>query len=92
MTLAMDAADKQIETIEGLSDGAVLHPIQQAFLDNNAFQCGYCIPGMVMAAKALLTKTPNPTHYEVREGMSGHFCSCGNSKRIVEAVEAARGG
>ena len=92
MTLAMDAVDKQIETIEGLSNGAVLHPIQQAFVDHNGFQCGYCTPGMIMMAKALLAKTPNPTHDEVREGLSGHFCSCGNSKRIVEAVEAAGGG
>ena len=92
MTLAMDADSKQIETIEGLSDGAVLHPIQQAFVDNSAFQCGYCIPGFIMAAKALLDKTPNPTRDQVKEGISGHFCSCGNSKRIVEAIEAVGGG
>jgi aerobic-type carbon monoxide dehydrogenase small subunit (CoxS/CutS family) len=92
MMLAMDAVGMQIETIEGLSDGAVMHPIQQAFLDHHAFQCGFCTPGMIMAAKAVLAKMPNATHDEIREGMSGHFCSCGNTKRIVEAVEAARGG
>jgi aerobic-type carbon monoxide dehydrogenase small subunit (CoxS/CutS family) len=92
MTLAMDADGKQLETIEGLSNGGTMHPIQQAFLDHHAFQCGYCTPGMIMMAKALLAKTPNPTHDEVREGMSGHFCSCGNTKRITEAVEAVGGG
>jgi aerobic-type carbon monoxide dehydrogenase small subunit (CoxS/CutS family) len=92
LMLAMDAVGMQIETIEGLSDGAVMHPIQQAFLDHHAFQCGFCTPGMIMAAKALLAKMPNATHDEIREGMSGHFCSCGNTKRIVEAVEAAGGG
>jgi aerobic-type carbon monoxide dehydrogenase small subunit (CoxS/CutS family) len=92
LTLAINADGKQIETIEGLSDGASLHPIQQAFVDHHAFQCGYCTPGMIMMAKALLAKIPNPTHDEVREGMSGHFCSCGNTKRIVEAIEAVGGG
>jgi aerobic-type carbon monoxide dehydrogenase small subunit (CoxS/CutS family) len=92
MTLASDADGKNIETIEGLSDGVTLHPVQQAFVDNFALQCGYCIPGQIMAAKALLDKIPNPTHEQVREGMSGRYCSCGNTKRIVEAVEAVGGG
>jgi aerobic-type carbon monoxide dehydrogenase small subunit (CoxS/CutS family) len=92
MMLAMDAVGTKIETVEGLSDGAIMHPIQQAFLDKHAFQCGFCTPGYIMAAKALLGKMPNATHDEVREGLSGHFCSCGNSKRVVEAVKAAGGG
>ena len=92
MMLAMDADGKDILTIEGLSDGLILHPIQQAFIDNNSMQCGYCIPGYIMSTKALLNENPNPTFDEVREGLAGHYCSCGNTKRIVESAYAAGGG
>lgn len=84
--LAMDADGMQVETVEGLSDGVNLHPVQQAFVDNNAVQCGYCTCGFLMAAKALLDTNPNPTRYEVREALSGHLCVCGNTKRSIDAV------
>jgi carbon-monoxide dehydrogenase small subunit len=86
MVLATEADGSDIQTIEGLSDGITLHPIQQAFVDNDAVQCGYCIPGFIMAAKALLDKNPSPTRDEVREALSGHLCICGHTKKIVDAV------
>jgi aerobic-type carbon monoxide dehydrogenase small subunit (CoxS/CutS family) len=92
MMLAIEAEGKEILTIEGLSDNITLDPVQQAFVDNDAVQCGYCVPGFIMAAKALLDENPNPTFDEVREGLSGHICPCGNSKRMVEAVLAVKGG
>jgi carbon-monoxide dehydrogenase small subunit len=92
MMLAIEAEGKEILTIEGLSDNINLHPIQQAFVDNDAVQCGYCAPGFIMAAKSLLDENPSPTFDEVREGLSGHICPCGNSKRMVEAVLAVKGG
>ena len=86
MILAVEAEDMEIETIEGLSDGITLHPIQQSFVDYYGSQCGYCAPGFIMAAKALLDENPNPTFDEVREGLSGHLCMCGNMKYIIDAV------
>jgi len=86
MLLAMEADGTDIVTVEGLSDGITLHAIQQAFIDNDAVQCGYCIPGYMMAAKALLDANSNPTRDEVREALSGHLCICGNTKKIVAAV------
>jgi carbon-monoxide dehydrogenase small subunit len=85
----MKAQGKEISTIEGVAgqDGK-LHPLQQAFVDNYAVQCGFCTPGMVMAAKALLGETPHPTEEEVREGMAGNLCRCTGYKRIFEAVTA----
>jgi len=84
--LAIEAEGMQIETVEGLSDGINLGVLQQAFVDNNAVQCGYCTPGFLMAAKALLGANPNPTRYDVREALSGHLCQCGNTNKFVEAV------
>jgi len=87
------AAGKQITTIEALAPEGQLHPVQQAFLDHDAFQCAYCTPGMIMASAALLRKTPQPTEQQVREGLKGNMCRCGTYPRIVAAVmQAARGG
>src|SRR4051812_5353200 len=71
------AVGKKIVTIEGLEQNGQLHPVQQAFLDTGAFQCGYCTPGMVMSAVSLLAKAPNPTDAEVKRGMNGNICRCG---------------
>jgi len=83
------AVGKKIVTIEGLEQNGQLHPVQQAFLDTGAFQCGYCTPGMVMSAVSLLAKAPNPTDAEVKRGMNGNICRCGTYPRIVQAVRAA---
>lgn len=85
----IDGAD--ITTIEGLADGGELHPVQRAFVEEGAVQCGYCTPGMVLAAKALLDKNPDPTEREVREGLSGNLCRCTGYGRIVAAVLRAAG-
>jgi aerobic-type carbon monoxide dehydrogenase small subunit (CoxS/CutS family) len=89
LMLAAEANGKRIQTVEGLSDGVGLHPIQQAFVDNDAMQCGFCIPGYIMSAKALLDENANPSRDEVREALSGHWCCCGNTKKIVQAVLSA---
>ena len=78
-------------TLEGLGTLAKLHPLQQAFIDEQAAQCGYCINGMIMAAKALLDRNPRPTEAQVRDGLAGNLCRCGSHNRIVRAVlRAAR--
>jgi aerobic-type carbon monoxide dehydrogenase small subunit (CoxS/CutS family) len=85
--------DKPVETIEGLATDSGLHPLQQAFADKAAFQCGYCTPGMILAAKALLAETPKPSRSDVREALNGNICRCGTYQRIVDAVlQAAEGG
>src|SRR6266566_1865081 len=76
-TPVSSAAGKRITTIEGLEQDGRLHPVQQAFLDNEAFQCGYCTPGMIMGAVALLTSNPRPSEQEILRGMQGHICRCG---------------
>lgn len=78
-----------VETVEGLGSADALHPIQQAFLEHDAAQCGYCTPGFLMAAKALLAERPDPTHCEIREYLSGNLCRCGGYPNIVRAVRAA---
>ena len=88
-TLAIAVRDKEILTIEGLSQGAPLHPLQQAFLDTGAIQCGFCTPGMIMMAKAFLDENPNPTRQEVKEGLGGNLCRCTGYVKIVDAVMAA---
>ncbi len=88
-TPVSSAAGKRITTIEGLEQDGRLHPVQQAFLDNEAFQCGYCTPGMIMGAVALLTSNPRPSEQEILRGMQGHICRCGTYQRIVAAVEQA---
>jgi aerobic-type carbon monoxide dehydrogenase small subunit (CoxS/CutS family) len=87
--LAIEAADgkKKIETVEGLSDEITLSPVQQAFVDNQAFQCGYCTPGFLMAAKGLRANNPNPTYDEAALAMSGHLCICGSYKWVLDAVQ-----
>jgi carbon-monoxide dehydrogenase small subunit len=91
MTLALECEGKQITTIEGLSDPKTgrLHSLQQAFVDHTAFQCGFCTPGMIMSAKALLAENPCPTEEEIKEGLSGNFCRCISHYEVVEAVAAA---
>ena len=79
----------KVETVEGLGTAERLHPLQKAFIDHNAVQCGFCTPGMLMAAKALLDKNPNPTEAEIRQGLSGVLCRCTGYQQIVEAVKAA---
>ena len=92
LILAMDAEGRDIMTIEGLEgkDGT-LHPIQEAFIRNGAVQCGFCTPGMILSAKALLDEIPNPTEEDVRQGLAGNLCRCTGYAKIVEAVlDAAR--
>jgi aerobic-type carbon monoxide dehydrogenase small subunit (CoxS/CutS family) len=84
--LAIEAEGLDILTIEGLADGPTLHPVQQRFLDNDTFQCGYCTPGMIMSAVALLDRNPNPTLDEAREAISGNLCFCGDYTRIVSTI------
>ena len=86
MVLAVEAEGLPITTIEGISDGVRLHPVQQAFVSYNAAQCGYCTPGFIMSAKALIDKNPTPSRDDVREALSGHLCVCGHTKKIVDAV------
>jgi aerobic carbon-monoxide dehydrogenase small subunit len=88
-TLAIAVRDKEILTIEGLAKGAQLHPLQQAFVDKGAIQCGFCTPGMIMMAKALLDGNPEPTRQEVREGLGGNLCRCTGYVKIIDAVLAA---
>lgn len=89
LILARNATGKKIETIEGLSNGPALHPIQQAFIDCGAVQCGYCTPGMIMSAKALLDKNPDPTEPEIRTAISNNLCRCTGYVKIVEAIQTA---
>ncbi len=86
MTPVRQAADKAITTLEGLGTAEKPDPIQAAFVAEQASQCGYCTNGMVMAAKSLLTQTPNPTPEQVKQGLAGHLCRCGTHTRILAAV------
>lgn len=86
LVLAMDATDKDIITIEGLTQNGNLHPLQKAFVQHGAIQCGYCTPGMIMAAKALLDENPHPTEEEVRMALAGNLCRCTGYVKIVEAI------
>jgi aerobic carbon-monoxide dehydrogenase small subunit len=88
-TLAIAVRDREILTIEGLAKGAQVHPLQQAFVDEGAIQCGFCTPGMIMMAKALLDENPKPTRQEVREGLGGNLCRCTGYVKIIDAVLAA---
>lgn len=89
LTPVASAAEVKITTIEGLEKSGALTPVQQAFLEEEAFQCGYCTPGMVLAATALLREHPHPTDRQIVEGMDGNVCRCGAYPRIVEAVRRA---
>ncbi|MDQ6840768.1 MAG: (2Fe-2S)-binding protein [Actinomycetota bacterium] len=87
--LAVQADGAEITTIEGLADGATMHPMQRAFQEEHGLQCGYCTPGMVMAAVSLLEENPHPSEDEVREGLEGNLCRCTGYHNIVRAVLAA---
>ncbi|MDD3472597.1 MAG: (2Fe-2S)-binding protein [Syntrophaceae bacterium] len=89
LILAIQAHGKEIITIEGLAEGGRLHPIQQAFVDKGAIQCGFCTPGMILSAKALLDRNPKPTEMEIRTAISGNLCRCTGYQKIVEAIESA---
>ena len=84
-----DVQSKSVTTVEGLAKNGRLHPLQQAFMENDALQCGYCTPGMLMNAYALLQKNPDPTEQQIREGMDENLCRCGAHKRIIEAIQLA---
>ena len=90
ITLAVQANGREVTTIEGLeqADGN-LHPLQQAFIDHGAIQCGFCTPGMILAAKALLDENPRPTELEVRNAIAGNLCRCTGYQKIIEAILAA---
>jgi carbon-monoxide dehydrogenase small subunit len=88
LVLAAQAEGRQITTIEGLSDGTKLHPLQEAFVKYGAIQCGFCTPGMILTAKALLDENPNPTEREVRQAIEGNLCRCTGYVKAVEAILA----
>jgi len=90
--LAVQADGAEIATIEGLAQNGELHPMQKAFHENHALQCGYCTPGMIMQSIDLLNENPNPTEQEIREGLEGNLCRCTGYHNIVKAVQAAAGG
>jgi carbon-monoxide dehydrogenase small subunit len=86
---AVMADGKSVETIEGVADNGNLHPLQEGFWEKHGLQCGYCTPGMIMSAKYLLSKNPNPTEEEIRWGISGNLCRCTGYNKIVEAIQYA---
>ena len=90
-TLAIETQGKTVRTVDGLSTGSTLHPVQQAFCDVDALMCGFCTPGFVMATVALLEKHPNPTPEQARKGLDGNICRCGTFVRIMEAATKAKG-
>jgi aerobic carbon-monoxide dehydrogenase small subunit len=89
LVLAIQANGREVLTIEGLAENGKLHPIQQAFVDKGAIQCGFCTPGMILSAKALLDANPKPNEYEIRMAISGNLCRCTGYQKIVEAIEEA---
>jgi carbon-monoxide dehydrogenase small subunit len=89
LVLAVDAQNKKITTIEGLADGEKLHPLQESFVKHGGIQCGFCTPGMIMSAKALLDENPDPTPLEVRRGISGNLCRCTGYQQIIDSILAA---
>ncbi|MCR4420646.1 MAG: (2Fe-2S)-binding protein [Clostridia bacterium] len=94
LLLTVECAGREITTIEGLQNPNTgeLDPLQQAFIDHGAFQCGFCTPGIIMSARALLNENPRPTEEEIKEALSGHFCRCISHYQVVEAVQAAAHG
>lgn len=86
LTLAVEIQGKTITTIEGLAEGSQLHPVQQAFVKHGSIQCGFCSPGMILTAKALLDENPHPTEQEAREAIAGNVCRCTGYSKIVEAI------
>jgi carbon-monoxide dehydrogenase small subunit len=92
LIFALEAQGREVTTIEGLAQGDQLHPVQKAFAEYGAVQCGFCTPGMILAAKALLDSNPHPTEREIRQGISGNLCRCTGYVKIVEAIQAAARG
>ena len=88
-TLAVECDGREVITVEGIAKDGKLHPIQRQFIDKWAMQCGYCTPGMIMSAKALLDTNPHPTELEIREAIEGNLCRCTGYAKIVEAIQAA---
>jgi carbon-monoxide dehydrogenase small subunit len=89
LVLAAEVAGSDITTIEGLGQGDKLHPLQQAFVDYNAVQCGFCTPGMILMASALLDENPHPTEGDIRQYLQGNLCRCTGYSKIVQAIQAA---
>jgi carbon-monoxide dehydrogenase small subunit len=89
LVLAAEADGKEITTVEGVADGDRLHPVQQAFLDEGGLQCGFCTPGMIMSAKALLDENPDPTDDEIRRGIAGNLCRCTGYTKIIRSIRTA---
>jgi aerobic-type carbon monoxide dehydrogenase small subunit (CoxS/CutS family) len=89
LTLAVEAQGSEVRTVEGLAHGGELHPLQQAYVEKGASQCGYCSPGMLMSALALLEHNPAPTRHEIREALAGNLCRCTGYLAIIDAVELA---
>ncbi len=89
LVLGSQIDGSEITTIEGLSKKGELHPLQKAFIEEGAVQCGFCIPGMIMSAKSLLDENPDPTEEEIREGISGNLCRCTGYSKIIEAIQKA---
>ena len=92
LMLALEASGKDITTIEGLAQQDVLHPLQEAFISHNAVQCGFCTPGMILTASALLKENPHPSEGEIRHYLQGNLCRCTGYSKIVQAVQAAAHG
>ncbi len=89
--LAMDAVGKEITTIEGLGEGGALHPLQQAFVEKGGIQCGFCTPGMILTAQAVLNEDKNPTEETIKKKMAGNLCRCTGYKKVIEAVLSVPG-
>ena len=89
LMLAVSAEGKEITTIEGLSEGDKLHPLQEAFIENHGMQCGTCTPGIILSAKALLDRNPTPSEQDVKEAISGNLCRCGAYPKIIKSILAA---
>jgi len=89
LVLAVEADGQEIVTIEGMADGEKLHPVQEAFVNHAGMQCGFCTPGMIMSAKGLLERNPDPSEKEIREGIAGNFCRCTGYTKIIESIGAA---
>jgi carbon-monoxide dehydrogenase small subunit len=89
LVLAAEADGKQITTIEGLAEGEELHPVQQAFVEQGGLQCGFCTPGMILSATALLKENPNPSEEDIRRGIAGNLCRCTGYTKIIESIKVA---